>query len=596
MNKHLYRVVFNKKRGQMMAVMESAVGEGKTAGTTNGAGRLAPARWVRLRALSLSLLLALGLAAIRPDDAAAQAVAYKAAHASQQPTVLTAANGLPLVNIQTPGATGVSRNTYSQFDVQSQGLILNNSRTNIATQLGGWVQGNPWLAKGTARVILNEVVSGNPSVLNGYLEIAGDRAQLVIANPAGVTCGGCGFVNASRATLTTGTPLFDGDDLAGYRVTGGTVRIEGAGMDASRVDHADLIARAVEINAGLWAQSLKVTAGANQVDAAHTQAVPIAGSGTAPAFAIDVAQLGGMYANKILLVGTDAGVGVRNAGTIGAAAGEILVTAAGRLENRGTVISGDHPLTIGAQSVDNAGTLSTERNLQLSSQGEVVNTGLIHAGQELILDAAGPLTNRRGTLDGQRLDIRADSLGNDGGALRQSGTQALALTAAHVDNSSGALIGNLPPADTGGSGGTASSTAGGTVTAPTSAGDGAATVVPTAPSQLADGLIALRGDIVNTGAIAASGAVSLAATAGLTNAGTLTLDRLAVAGDSLRNRGAIKTTDARLETPLLDNSGGTLDVARTLDIAARDLLNAQGALRHTGAGPLALTLEGRLDN
>ena len=32
MNKNLYKVIFNKKRGQMMAVAEIAISEGKSAG------------------------------------------------------------------------------------------------------------------------------------------------------------------------------------------------------------------------------------------------------------------------------------------------------------------------------------------------------------------------------------------------------------------------------------------------------------------------------------------------------------------------------------------------------------------------------------
>src|SRR6185437_10287775 len=103
-----------------------------------------------VRPLQYSMLLALGLVSIA---AHAQIVADPHAPRTQQPTVLTTGNGLPQVNIQTPSAAGVSRNTYSQFDVNSNGAVLNNSRNPVQTQLGGWVQGNPWLAAGTARVI-----------------------------------------------------------------------------------------------------------------------------------------------------------------------------------------------------------------------------------------------------------------------------------------------------------------------------------------------------------------------------------------------------------------------------------------------------------
>lgn len=116
MNRHLYRLLFNQRRGQLMAVAESAVAAGKTAGTTGNQGR--PRRILRavLRGVTFGVLIALGLAAVLPN-ANAQIVAYKTAPASQRPTILTASNGVPLINIQTPSAGGVSRNTYSQFDV-----------------------------------------------------------------------------------------------------------------------------------------------------------------------------------------------------------------------------------------------------------------------------------------------------------------------------------------------------------------------------------------------------------------------------------------------------------------------------------------------
>ncbi|WP_323840913.1 two-partner secretion domain-containing protein, partial [Photorhabdus africana] len=77
-----------------------------------------------------------------------------------------------------------------------QGVILNNSHQATQTQLGGMVAGNPWLAKGDASVILNEVNSHDRSHLNGWIEVAGHKAEVIIANPSGITCNGCGFINA----------------------------------------------------------------------------------------------------------------------------------------------------------------------------------------------------------------------------------------------------------------------------------------------------------------------------------------------------------------------------------------------------------------
>ena len=361
-----------------------------------------------LRRLTFSLWAAFGLAAILPA-AQAQIVADRAAPASQQPTVLNAGNGVPLVNIQTPSAAGVSRNTYSQFDVQSRGAILNNARTNALTQLGGWVQGNPWLAGGTARVILNEVNSSNPSLLQGYIEVAGSRAQVVIANPAGVTCDGCGFINASRATLTTGTPIVSGGNLEGYLVERGRVTVQGGGLDASQSDYTDIIARAVEVNAGIWANQLKITAGANRVDAGNAAATPIAGSGPAPAFAIDVASLGGMYANKIVLVGTEAGLGVRNAGTLGAAAGDVLVTADGLLTNSGHMAAAGALNLSTAAGIDNTGTLYAQGDLGLTAAGGILNTGIVAA-------------RGNATLAASRVDSAAGSV--LGAGIRDDGTLA----------------------------------------------------------------------------------------------------------------------------------------------------------------------------
>ena len=103
MNQHCYRVIFNKKRGQLMAVAETVVGEGKSAGTTEGVAPQGLARWATLRPVGFAVMLALGMASIcLPEASQAQVVAYKQVPASQQPTILAAGNGVPVVNIQTP--------------------------------------------------------------------------------------------------------------------------------------------------------------------------------------------------------------------------------------------------------------------------------------------------------------------------------------------------------------------------------------------------------------------------------------------------------------------------------------------------------------
>ncbi|EJN04712.1 filamentous hemagglutinin family N-terminal domain containing protein, partial [Herbaspirillum sp. YR522] len=380
-----------------MAVAENASGTSGASGAT-GSSACSAHSGAPAPALKFSLLAVALAMAMNTVVAHGQIYSDRNAPGNQQPTVLSSANGVPVVNVQTPNTAGVSVNAYRQFDVGANGAILNNARTPTQTQLGGHVQGNPWLATGTARVIVNQVNSPNPSYLRGYVEVAGDRAQVVIANPAGITCSGCGFVNANRVTLTTGSPVVSGIGLEAYRVAGGTVTVDGAGMDASGTEYADIIARAVNINAGIWAQSLKITAGLNTVSADQASITPgVAANGAAPGVAIDVAQLGGMYASHIYLSSTEHGVGVRNAGMIGAAAGDAVVTVDGRLENSGTLSANQTLLARAAEAVVNTGTIGANGATTLTA-GALDNRGNLGSAQaDTTVSVAGTLDNS-GTL------------------------------------------------------------------------------------------------------------------------------------------------------------------------------------------------------
>lgn len=424
MNKTLYRVIFNRKRGAVVAVAETTKREGKSYTDSGSGGVHVPSvsftpthsKAFCFSALGFSLCLALGTADIAFADGI---IADKAAPKTQQATILQTGNGIPQVNIQTPTSAGVSVNQYAQFDVGNRGAILNNSRSNTQTQLGGWIQGNPWLARGEARVVVNQINSSHPSQLNGYIEVGGRRAEVVIANPAGIAVDGGGFINASRATLTTGQPQYQAGDLSGFKIRQGNVVIAGHGLDARDTDYTRILSYHSKIDAPVWGQDVRVVAGQNDVAAtgdAHSPILNNAAANTSnntanngthiPLFAIDTGKLGGMYANKITLISTAEQAGIRNQGQLFASAGNVAIDANGRLVNSGTMAAAnvqdmnntaEHKVNIRSQAFENSGTAVSQQGTQIHSQS-IQNTGKLLSAGTADLAVSGSLNNQNGEI------------------------------------------------------------------------------------------------------------------------------------------------------------------------------------------------------
>lgn len=396
----------------------------------------------RFKTIAVSTLLT---SAAMPGYAAG-IVADGNAAKNQQPIIVETASGLPQVNIQTPNSAGVSRNKYKQFDVGKQGAILNNSDQHSQTQLGGWVQGNSLLAGGTARIILNEVNSLNPSLLYGPVEIAGDKAQVVIANPAGISCDGCGFINAHRSTLTTGNPLFNDKRLTGFDVRQGHISISGSGMDDRGSGYSDLIARTVSVNADIWANRLKITTGANQVSRTNRLEAVHISDADKPELSIDVAELGGMYADSIHLIGTEHGVGVRHAGRLESANLVLETDGQLRLEATADIQAGHFEADI-AELLNQKGSEITATNLLLSSTGSLTNYGLLDSKQARIFTNSIS-NNANGAIYADELIVKTDEVENlptllsDGSHLSPviAARQSLKVAANSLFNGDGAVI------------------------------------------------------------------------------------------------------------------------------------------------------------
>ena len=403
-------------------------------------------------------------------------------------TVGAAGNGVPVVNIAAPNGSGLSHNQFKDYNVGANGVILNNATERTqSTQLGGLILGNPNLQGRAANIILNEVNGGSPSQLRGYTEVAGQSAKVIVANPYGISCNGCGFINTPNVTLTTGKPILDASgQLQRYQVDGGAVTIDGQGLNADNVDRFEIITRSARINAQINARNLSVVAGRNDVDAKSLQATARADDGSVkPELAIDSTALGGMYAGAIKLVGTEAGVGVKLDGTLMASGGDIqldangrlslanakaseaVVIKAGQLDAAGAVYAGTRIDVQTTAGLSNQKSLAARDSITVTSGGALISSGIIEAGvnadesrnasgdvslhaanlsnsasvvasRTLTATASQTLNNQGGTLSGTTAVINAGQLDNRGG--RVLGTDSLKVTATSLDNRTNGLL------------------------------------------------------------------------------------------------------------------------------------------------------------
>lgn len=354
----------------------------------------------RILSYALSFILV-----IEPSLSSASAIGSVVADSSAtqySPSIITSDNGVPIVNIVKPSSKGVSHNKYDIFNVTSEGVVLNNSQSISNTVLAGQVKGNQSLSSGAARIILNEVTSAHRSTLDGYIEVAGQSADLILANPNGISCNGCGFINTPRATLATGIPSLVDGDLNSISINVGDIAIDG--LNASNIDRLDILSRAIILNGNLHAKELNLIAGRNDITYKDLAVVKKSEDGSAlPLFALDAAALGGMYANSIKLVGTEAGVGVNIDAEMATNNGQIYVSANGDVHiDRALSGAGLHLESV-AGDIDIDSVAYADGNVTIQASEQVKNSGLLAASGNLSLNAS-VITNRGEIISGMNSD------------------------------------------------------------------------------------------------------------------------------------------------------------------------------------------------
>ncbi|HDY0571782.1 TPA: filamentous hemagglutinin N-terminal domain-containing protein, partial [Escherichia coli] len=476
-----------------------------------------------------------------------------------------AANGVPVVNIATPNGAGISHNRFTDYNVGKEGLILNNATGKLnPTQLGGLIQNNPNLkAGGEAKGIINEVTGGNRSLLQGYTEVAGKAANVMVANPYGITCDGCGFINTPHATLTTGRPVMNADgSLQALEVTEGSITINGAGLDGTRSDAVSIIARATEVNAALHAKDLTVTAGANRITA-DGRVSALKGEGDVPKVAVDTGALGGMYARRIHLTSTESGVGV-NLGNLYARDGDIILSSAGKLVLKNSLAGGN--TTVTGTDVSLSGDNKAGGNLSVTgTTGLTLNQPRLVTDKNLVLSSSGQIVQNGGELTaGQNAMLSAQHLNQTSGTVNAA--ENVTLTTTNDTTLKGRSIAGKTLTVSSGS-----LNNGGTLVAGRDATVKTGTFSNTGTVQ-GNGLKVTATDLTSTGSIKSGSTLDISArNATLSgDAGAKDSARVTVSG-TLENRGRLVSDDVLTLSATQINNSGTLSGAKEL-VASADTL------------------------
>lgn len=377
--------------------------------------------WMRVTALIMVAVTYFSPAVFLADEVAhAAPIVDPRAPITFQPSVTQTSTGVPAINIPAANINGISVGQYQSFDIDSRGLVLNNSTVAGSPLLGGVLGANPNLNGRPATTIINQVTSNNIATLNGPLEVFGAPATVIVAAPGGVSVNGMSLTNAPGVMLTTGTPQFltgiggTATDFAhagavAYDVRSGAITINGpagvngpgAGIEGT-VGNIDLIGQSVSINAPLRAdQRVNLVTGNQIVTPTATDSTGTTygtssngTTNTAAAIgrtiAVDANQYGSVTSGTVYIVSTAAGMGVNTQGALSATAGNVVVNSNGDIAV-GQTFANQNVNLISAGGATLGGTGFANQNYAVNANGDVNAPGAVSAGQNVTMTAGGNL-------------------------------------------------------------------------------------------------------------------------------------------------------------------------------------------------------------
>ncbi|EIH0466274.1 Contact-dependent inhibitor A, partial [Escherichia coli] len=307
---------------------------------------------------------------------------------------------------------------------------------------------------------------------------------------------------------------------------------------------------------------LTVTAGANRVTA-DGRVSALKGEGDVPKVAVDTGALGGMYARRIHLTSTESGVGV-NLGNLYAREGDIILNSAGKLVLKNSLAGGN--TTVTGTDVSLSGDNKAGGNLSVTgTTGLTLNQSRLVTDKNLVLSSSGQIVQNGGELTaGQNAMLSAQHLNQTSGAV--NATENVTLTTTGDTTLKGrSVAGKILTVSSG------SLNNGGTLVAGRDATVKTGTFSNTGAVQ-GNGLKVTATDLTSTGSIKSGSTLDISArNATLSgDAGAKDSARVTVSG-TLENRGRLVSDDVLTLSATQINNSGTLSGAKEL-VASADTL------------------------
>ncbi|HFS4269177.1 TPA: hemagglutinin repeat-containing protein, partial [Escherichia coli] len=313
-------------------------------------------------------------------------------------------------------------------------------------------------------------------------------------------------------------------------------------------------------------------AGANRITA-DGRVSALKGEGDVPKVAVDTGALGGMYARRIHLTSTESGVGV-NLGNLYAREGDIILNSAGKLVLKNSLAGGN--TTVTGTNVSLSGDNKAGGNLSVTgTTGLTLNQSRLVTDKNLVLSSSGQIVQNGGELTaGQNAMLSAQHLNQTSGTVNAA--ENVTLTTTDDTTLKGRSVAGKTLTVSSGS-----LNNGGTLVAGRDATVKTGTFSNTGAVQ-GNGLKVTATDLTSTGSIKSGSTLDISVrNATLSgDAGAKDSARVTVSG-TLENRGRLVSDDVLTLSATQINNSGTLSGAKELVVSADTLTTTEKSVTNS---------------